>query len=71
MAKFIELTTSDDAESKTELINVAAIGRVYPSPQSRMKCIVELIYQSVNDTPVYLEVESSYEALRSKLQSME
>ena len=71
MAKFIELTTSDDVESKTELINIAAIGRVYPSPQSRMKCIVELIYQSVNDAPVYLEVESSYEALKSKLLAMQ
>ena len=71
MTKFIELTTtSDDQESKNELINVASIGRVYPSPQSRVKCFVELTYQSINDAPVYLEVESSYEELRTKLMSL-
>ena len=69
MTKFIELTTSEDAETKTELINVANIGRVFPSPQSRVKTIVELNYQSINDAPVYLEVDIPYETLRSTLMS--
>ena len=67
MTKFIELTVSEDFETKTELVNVANIGRVFPSPQSRVKTIVELNYQSINDTPVYLEVEIPYETLRSVL----
>ncbi len=67
MTKFIELTVSEEFETKTELVNIASIGRVYASPQSRAKSIVELNYQSVNDAPVYLEVEISYEALRQKL----
>jgi hypothetical protein len=65
MIKFIELNVSDETEVKTQLINVASIGRVYPNPQSTRKSIVELNYQSVNDAPVYLEVEMSYETLRS------
>ena len=65
MIKFIELKVSEESEVKTELINVANIGRVYPSPQSERKCIVELNYQSVHDAPVYLEVEMPYETLRS------
>jgi len=69
MTKFIELTISEEFETKTELVNIASIGRVYPSPQSRAKSIVELNYQSVNDAPVYLEVEVPYEALRQKLMS--
>jgi hypothetical protein len=69
MTKFIELTISEDSETKTELINVANIGRVFPSPQSRVKTIVELNYQSINDTPVYLEVDIPYETLRSTLMS--
>jgi hypothetical protein len=69
MTKFIELTISEDAETKTELINVANIGRVFPSPQSRVKTIVELNYQSINDAPVYLEVDIPYETLRSTLMS--
>jgi len=69
MTKFIELTISEDAEAKTELINVANIGRVFPSPQSRVKTIVELNYQSINDAPVYLEVDIPYETLRSTLMS--
>jgi len=64
MTKFIELTVSEDSETKTELINIASIGRVFPSPQSRARSIVELNYQSVNDAPVYLEVETPYEVLR-------
>lgn len=64
MQKFIELTVSDDEQTKTELINVANIGRIYPSPQNSMKCIVELNYQSINDAPVYIEVEMPYEKLR-------
>ncbi len=67
MTQFIELTVSEEFETKTELVNIASIGRIYASPQSRAKSIVELNYQSVNDAPVYLEVETSYEALRQKL----
>lgn len=67
MTQFIELTVSEEFETKTELVNIASIGRIYASPQSRAKSIVELNYQSVNDAPVYLEVEISYEALRQKL----
>ena len=66
MTKFIELQVSEESETKKELVNVANIGRIYPSPQSSAKSIVELNYQSVNDTPVYLEVEMSYETLRLK-----
>ncbi len=69
MTKFIELTVSEDFETKTELVNVANIGRVFPSPQSRVKTIVELNYQSINDAPVYLEVDIPYETLRSVLLS--
>lgn len=69
MAKFIELTVSEEFETKTELVNVANIGRVFPSPQSDARTIVELNYQSVNDSPVYLEVEMRYEILRQTLLS--
>ncbi|MBA4055390.1 MAG: hypothetical protein C0490_11810 [Marivirga sp.] len=69
MTKFIELTVSEEFETKTELVNIASIGRIYASPQSRAKSIVELNYQSVNDAPVYLEVEVPYETLRQKLMS--
>jgi len=64
MVKFIELTVSDEGETKKELINMANIGRIYPSPQNSTKSIVELNYQSINDAPVYLEVEMPYEKLR-------
>jgi len=67
MAKFIELKVTDESEEKTELVNIASIGRVYADPQSRMRSIVELNYQSVNDAPVYLEVDMPYETLRSTL----
>lgn len=67
MVKFIELKISSESEMKTELINVASIGRVYADPQSRLRCIVELNYQSINDAPVYLEVDSPYEAVRATL----
>ena len=67
MVKFIELKVSDEDEEKTELVNVASIGRVYADPQSRMRCIVELNYQSVSDAPVYLEVNIPYERLKSAL----
>ena len=70
MVKFIELKIADEfgeAEKKTELVNVASIGRVYADPQSRSRSIVELNYQSVNDTPVYLEVDTPYEKLPSTL----
>ena len=69
MTKFIELTVSDDLETKTELVNVSNIGRIFPSPQSRTRTIVELNYQSINDTPVYLEADIPYETLRSVLLS--
>ena len=64
MIKFIELKVSDDLEEKKELVNVSSIGRVYADPQSSARCIVELNYQSVNDAPVFLEVEMAYESLR-------
>jgi hypothetical protein len=64
MTKFIELNVSEEDESKTVLVNVACVGRVYASPQSRARSIVELNYQSVNDAPVYLEVDVPYETLR-------
>jgi hypothetical protein len=67
MIKFIELKVSDESEIKTQLVNVASIGRVYANPQSNRKSIVELNYQSVNDAPVYLEVEMPYETLRAYL----
>ena len=70
MVKFIELKIADEfgeSDKKTELVNVASIGRVYADPQSRSRSIVELNYQSVNDTPVYLEVDMPYEKLRSTL----
>ena len=67
MAKFIELIVSEEFEVKKELINIDVIGRIYPNPQSRAKSIVELNYQSVNNSPVYLEVDMAYETLRSDL----
>ena len=67
MTKFIELKVSDESEDKKELINISSIGRVYADPQSTSRCIVELNYQSVNDTPVYLEVDMAYEKLRMLL----
>jgi len=64
MTRFIELKVSEEDELKTVLGNVASVGRVYASPQSRIRSIVELNYQSINDAPVYLEVEIPYETLR-------
>ncbi|HTF17538.1 MAG TPA: hypothetical protein VK658_05665, partial [Chryseolinea sp.] len=60
MTKFIELQTSDETGSKTELISVASIGRAYESPQNTSKSIVELNYQSIHDAPVFLEVDMAY-----------
>lgn len=65
--KFIELKVADETETKMQLVNLANIGRVYANPQSNRKCIVELNYQSVHDTPVYLEVELPYETVRAYL----
>jgi hypothetical protein len=66
MTKFIELQVAEESEEvKTQLVNVASIGRIYPDPQNTRKCIVELSYQSINDAPVYLEVNTPYETLRS------
>lgn len=62
--KFIELKVSEEEEIKTELVNIANVGRVFPSPQNTRKSIVELNYHSVNDAPVYLEVDMPYETLR-------
>ena len=69
MTKFIELKVAEESETKTQLVNIASIGRVYANPQSDRKCIVELNYQSINDAPVYLEVELPYETLRAYLLS--
>jgi hypothetical protein len=65
MMQFIELKIADEMGSTTQLINVSTIGRIYPNPQSNRKSIVELNYQSINDAPVFLEVEMPYETLRS------
>jgi hypothetical protein len=70
MVQFIELKIlSDEAETTTQLVNVSSIGRIYPNPQSNRKSIVELNYQSINDAPVFLEVEMPYDTLRSYLMS--
>lgn len=69
MVKFIEIPVSEEDETKVELINIANVGRVYPNPQNNRKSIVELNYHSVNDAPVYLEVELPYESLRSSFMS--
>ena len=67
MNKFIEVQVSEEEETKKELINIAHIGRVFPNPQNQNKSIIELSYHSVNDAPVYLEVDMSYESLRHQL----
>lgn len=64
MIKFIELEVTEEDEMKMELINIANVGRVYPSPQNTRRSIVELNYHSINDAPVYLEVNVPYENLR-------
>ena len=69
MSRFIELTVSEEFETKKELVHIANIGRVFPSTQSGARTIVELNYQSVNNSPVYLEVEMRYEILRQTLLS--
>jgi hypothetical protein len=70
MIKFIELPTSDEVGSKTEVVNVASIGRAYESPQSTARSIVELNYQSVHDAPVYLEVDMPLDRLRALLMAL-
>ena len=64
MAKFVELTVAEDDEIRKVLVNVSSIGRMYPNPQNSNKSIVELNYQSINDAPVFLEVETPYDKLR-------
>ncbi len=64
MNKFIELLVSEDDDTKTVLVNTACIGRIYQNPQMTNKSIVEMNYHSINDAPVYLEVEMPYEKLR-------
>ena len=64
MARFIEVTVSEEEETKTELVNVESVGRVFPSPQNSRRSIIELNYHSINDSPVYLEVEEAYDTLR-------
>lgn len=65
MPKFIELEVTDEMETRSQLINIETIGRIYPNPQNTRKSIVELNYHSISDAPVYLEVEMPYEKLRS------
>ncbi len=65
MNTFIELKTEEEGEIKLQIVNTSSIGRIYPSPQNSRKCIVELNYHSINDAPVFLEVEMPYETLRS------
>jgi hypothetical protein len=64
MPKFIELQVSEEMETKTQLINIETVGRVYPSPQNSRTSIVELNYHSISDAPVYLEVEMPYDKLK-------
>lgn len=67
MVKFIELPVLRDEDAETVLVNVASIGRIYPDPQNSRRSMVELNYQSINDAPVFLEVELPYETLRQQL----
>ena len=64
MPKFIELTITDEEETKVRIINRDCVGRVYASPQNTRRSIVELNYHSISDAPVYLEVEMPFERLR-------
>jgi hypothetical protein len=64
MTNFIELKVSDEEESKMMIVNLDSIGRIYVNPQSNMKSIVELNYQSINDAPVYLEIDMPYDKLK-------
>ena len=64
MSRFIELQVSEEDETRKILVNVENVGRAYPNPQNTRKSIVEMNYHSVNDAPVYLEVDMPYEALR-------
>ncbi|NOT75116.1 MAG: hypothetical protein HOP08_09330 [Cyclobacteriaceae bacterium] len=64
MTKFIELPVTEDDESRIVLVNTSVIGRIYKNPQTNSRSIVELNYHSINDAPVYLEVELPYEKLR-------
>lgn len=64
MPKFIELTITDEEETKVQIINRDCVGRVYASPQNTRRSIVELNYHSISDAPVYLEVEMPFERLR-------
>ena len=65
MVKFIELKVEEEGEIKMQLVNIDCIGRIYANPQNNRKSIVELKYHSINDAPVFLEVEMPYETLRS------
>ena len=65
MPEFIELEVTDEMETKPQLINIDTIGRIYASPQSTRRSIVELNYHSISDAPVYLEVEMPYEKLKT------
>lgn len=65
MIKFVELPIAEEDEIKKELVNVANIGRVFPSPQNARLTMVELNYHSINDAPVCLEVNMPYDTLRT------
>ena len=69
MTKFIELKVTEEEESSMTLVNVANVGRVYPSPQNSRKSMVELNYHSINDAPVYLEVDVPFDQLRVQFMS--
>ena len=49
------------------LVNIANVGRVYASPQSRTRTIVELNYLGSHDGPVYLEVGMGYEEVKKTI----
>jgi hypothetical protein len=71
MPKFIELRVTEDESSWMVLVNTASVGRVYPNPQNKLMSIVELNYHSINDAPVFLEVDTPYETLRQDFINMD
>lgn len=67
MNQFIEIMVAGDdmQEASKQVINVANVGRIYPSPQNTRISMIEMNYHSINDAPVLLEVEIPYETLRT------
>ena len=71
MSTFIEVPVvagdEEETEVRTQLINIDCIGRVFSSPQNSRRSIIELNYHSINDAPVFLEVEQSYDSVRQAI----